>query len=342
MDKQERITALVRLGDHLRTGQDDFLGASIKRTALHNGWLTEDNQRQAIEAIAGKMLTQEALDHWLANYRIPEANTPHTVGLVMAGNLPLVGFHDLLCVFASGHRAQIKLSDKDPYLLPALLRALRLIDARTERYFQVAERLSDFDVVIATGSNNSARYFGEYFARYPHIIRRNRNAVAVLTGNETPEELAALGHDVFDYFGLGCRNVAKLYVPENYDFEPLLEALHEFRAIVRNNKYKNNFDYNYALYMLNSVVYKGNGCVLLTENTSLQSPIAGLHYEFYDDRQALAEALRQRSEEIQLIVSHLAFPDLPVFPFGAAQQPGLADYADGVDTMEFLLNLPIT
>lgn len=338
MNKEERLAALVQLGKQLQK-EDEFLSASIKRTALHNPWFTEANQRQAISAIAEQMLTAEKLAAWLANYELPATTDGQWVGLVMAGNLPLVGFHDVLCVFMSGHWSRIKLSEKDPYLLPALLRMLRLLDKRTEAYFSVVERLADFSAVIATGSNNSARYFKEYFAKYPHIIRQNRNAVAVLTGDESAEDLHALGQDVFGYFGLGCRNVSKLYLPEGYNFPPLLEALHEYRQIVNHVKYKNNFDYNYALYMLNMVKYESNGCVLMTENTSLQSPIATLHYEYYSDEEQLQAELLNRKEEIQLVVSHLSIPGLPSFAFGQAQLPALDDYADGVDTMSFLLEL---
>lgn len=340
MNKEERFNALVRLGEWLSSGEDEFLQASIKRSAIHNGWFTEANQQQAIEAIATQMLSPEKLTAWLAKYDVPETTVSKQVGLVMAGNLPLVGFHDLLTVFMSGHRAQVKMSDKDPYLLPAILRALKIIDERTTGYFDVVNNLQDFEAVIATGSNNSARYFKAYFAKYPHIIRRNRNAVAVLSGEESVEELLALGHDIFDYFGLGCRNVSKLYVPEGYDFKPLLEALHEYRHLLINHtKYKNNFDYNYALYVLNKVSYEANGCILITENTSLQSPIATLHYEYYTGLEAVTTELLLREEEIQLVVSQLPLDGLAVYPPGTAQQPGLSDYADGVDTMAFLLSL---
>lgn len=339
MNKEERFAVLVKLGEQLREGEDEFLAASIKRTSLHNPWLTKANQQQAIAAIAEQMLTVEKMEAWLADYELPTTTNAQWVGLVMAGNLPLVGFHDLLCVFMSGHQARIKLSDKDPYLLPALLRILRLIDPRTENYFSVVEKLADFTVVIATGSNNSARYFKEYFSKYPHIIRRNRNAVAVLTGEETTEELQALGHDIFDYFGLGCRNVSKLYLPKGYDFRHLLETLHEHRHIVNHVKYKNNFDYNYALYILNKVQYESNGCVLLTENTSLQSPIATLHYEYYTDENVLRDELINLKEEIQLVISNLLFSEVSTYAFGQAQRPALSDYADGVDTMAFLLKL---
>ena len=211
MKLKERINALIKLGEHLRRDDDEYLQAVMHRTQYNNAWFTIENQHLAVRAIAKQMLDPGKLEQWLSGYDIPEETRPQTVGLVMAGNIPLVGFHDLLCVFAARHRAMIKLSDKDQYLLPYLLKLLARFDGRTEDYFQVVDKLQGFDAVIATGSNNSARYFEAYFGKYPHIIRRNRNAVAVLDGRESEEELRALGRDVFQYFGLGCRNVAKIY-----------------------------------------------------------------------------------------------------------------------------------
>ena len=338
MTLQERIDALVRLGDHLR-GKDEYLEAVIKRTAYHNPWFTGENQQAAVDAVADRMLRREVLERWLACYTIPEETAPTTVGLVMAGNIPLVGFHDLLCVFAAGHRAQIKLSEKDPYLLPYLLELLARFDGRAAGYFETVGRLEGFDAVIATGSNNSSRYFEAYFGRYPHIIRRNRNGVAVLTGAENREELAGLGKDVFRYFGLGCRNVSKVYVPAGYRFEPLLEALHEYRDIVLHNKYKNNFDYNFAVHVLNKTVYKNNGCILLTENASLQSRIGELYYEYYESIDVLEKELARRESEIQCIIAREGLLKGTAVPFGRSQEPELGDYADGVDTMRFLLEI---
>lgn len=339
MKLQERIAALVALGQLIQSGEDEFLQATIKRSAIHNPWFTEGNQRQALDAIADQMLNATRMEEWLAPYSIVEPKEKQWVGLVMAGNLPLVGFHDVLCVFVSGHRSRIKLSDKDPYLLPAVLRALKRIDPRTEDYFEMVNKLSGFQAVIATGSNNSARYFESYFGGYPNIIRRNRNGVAVLNGKESPQDLIALGMDVFSYFGLGCRNVAKLYLPNGYHFDPLLEALHRYNHLANHTKYKNNFDYNYALLILNKVDFKANGCILLKEEKTLHSSIATLHFEYYDNKNELQEELQNRRDEIQLVVSKDQFEGLAVFDFGEAQQPALDDYADGVDTMQFLLGL---
>jgi hypothetical protein len=339
MKLKERIQALIKLGEHLRREDDEYLQAVMHRTQYNNPWFTIQNQQLAVRAIAEQMLDRTKLEQWLSAYNIPEETKPQTVGLVMAGNIPLVGFHDLLCVFVAGHRAMIKLSDKDQYLLPYLLKLLGRFDSRAEDYFQVVEKLQGFDAVIATGSNNSARYFEAYFGKYPHIIRRNRNAVAVLDGQESEEELRALGRDVFQYFGLGCRNVAKIYVPRNYGFNALLEALHEHRDLVLHSKYKNNFDYNYALFVLNKVKYQANGCILLTENKAIASHIAGLHYEYYDDLETVKNEMEERASEIQCIIAREELLPIKTYSFGEAQSPELWDYADGVDTMAFLSGL---
>lgn len=338
MTLQERIDTLVQLGEHL-LGEDEYLDALMQRTYYNNHWFIVENQQKAVRAIATHFLQRDRLEKWLSRYDISERKPILTVGLVMAGNIPLVGFHDLLCVFVAGHKAKIKLSDKDRFVLPYLLKLLERFHPETAQYVELVERLQDFNAVIATGSNNSARYFEAYFGKYPHIIRRNRNGVAVLTGRETPDELHNLGKDVFSYFGMGCRNVAKLYVPENYDFTPLLEALHDYRDIVLHTKYKNNFDYYYAIHVLNKELFWNNGCVILTKNTSLQSPVANLFYDYYDTEAMLENELKSRENEIQVVVSAREWQGLHSVPFGQAQEPELWDYADGVDTMAFLLSL---
>lgn len=338
MKRSERIDALVQLGERLQQ-EDDYLKAIMHRTQYNNAWFTIENQEKAVRAIAEHFLEADKLNDWLARYDIPEQTDAKTVGLVMAGNIPLVGFHDWLCIFTAGHHAKVKLSDKDQYLFPYLLKLLAEIDERAASYTEMVDRLSGFDAVIATGSNNSARYFEAYFGRYPHIIRRNRHGVAVLTGEETQGELLELGKDIFQYYGLGCRNVAKLYLPKPYDFDPLLEALHEYREIVMNTKYKNNFDYNYALYTLNKAAFKANGCVMLVEEPALQSRIACLHYEQYENLEEVERDLKARREEIQCVVAQTDTLQHKSYAFGSAQAPELWDYADGEDTLAFLLSL---
>lgn len=339
MTQNERIDLLVRLGDHLLKNEDEFLKALMSRTHFNNQWFTLENQELSLKSIAENFLTATKLNAWLANYQRLEPISPKRVGLVLAGNIPMVGFHDILCVFVAGHYAIVKLSSKDEFILPYLFKLMGQWDSRAIPYFTIVDRLEQFDSVIATGSNNSARYFEAYFGKYPHIIRKNRNGVAVLTGEESKEELHELGKDVFRYFGLGCRNVAKLYVPQGYDFDLLLTALHEFRDIIRHNKYKNNFDYNYAMYLLNKEPFLANGCVQLREDATISSRIANLNYEYYHDLEALEEHLKQIAEAVQCVVAKPGVLGVPSIPFGKAQEPDLGDYADGVDTLAFLESL---
>ena len=338
MTLDQRIQLMVQLGTYLNSG-GEFLDAVMHRTEYNNGWLTKENCKKAAGAIAGNYLQAAALKKWAQQYQLSDNSRPLKIGVVMAGNIPLVGFHDLLAVFLSGNEAIIKLSDKDKYLMPHLIQKLISWDKRAASCFQLVDKLAGFDAVIATGSNNSARYFEQYFGNYPNIIRKSRNGIAILDGTESRADLYALGEDVFSYFGLGCRNVSKLYVPTDYDFDPLLEALHEYRNIILNNKYKNNFDYNYAMYLLNKVPHKANGCIILIENEAIPSRIASLHYEFYDKADNLVTLLQKSKQEIQCIVGRELLSGISMIPFGKAQQPELTDYADGIDTMTFLKQL---
>ncbi len=340
MHLQQRIELLAELGHYLRTGGDEALDQAIQQSYFENKWFTEENTRKALKAIAEAFLDQSKLEAWAAQYPIKDTDFPSkTVGLVMAGNIPLVGFHDWLCVFVAGHRAKVKLSDKDKRLLPLLLKKMGEWKHESWAYtefVQEGEYLTGIDAVIATGSNNTARYFEQYFAKYPNIIRRNRNAVAVLSGMESAAEMYALGEDIFSYFGLGCRNVSKLYVPHGYQFDALLEALHEYRELVLHDKYKNNFDYNFTLYILNNIPHLNNGCLLLREESGLQARIASVHYEYYDDLQEIDQLLAAKREEIQCVVSQVKVNGFDIIPFGKSQEPSLTDYPDGVDVMDFL------
>ena len=333
------LEAFVRLGHYIRA-RPEHLGAYVQRTAHHNAWFTPDNQWRMLEAIAEDYLAEDKLRAWVGAYAktgndAAVAPEPKTVGLVMAGNLPLVGFHDWLSVVVSGHRALVKLSDKDPYLLPHLAKKLEEFGVG-EGVTRFAERLKDFDAVIATGSDNTSRYFREYFGKYPHIIRGNRTSVAVLHGDETTEELRALADDVFAYFGQGCRSVGKLYVPADYDLTPLLDVLHEHKQLAMHSKWKNNFDYNYALLAINREPFQMTGSLLLVEREELHSRLATLHYERYDDLADLAIDLHGLRDELQQVVSAREVPGVAVTAAGAGQRPGLTDYADGVDVMAWL------
>ena len=338
---KERIEALIQLGKEL-TPDNDRLQSAIRRTQQTNGWLTAENQWHAINAIRTYFLDRARLSAWIAPYNIPESGTPNpkTVSLVLAGNIPAVGFHDVLCMFVAGHKAKIKVSDKDPFLMPCIINNLIDINPAAAAYFEVVDgKMGDFDAVIATGSNNSARYFESYFGKYPHIIRKNRNAVAILRGDENEADFRKLGADIFTYFGLGCRNVSKIYVPESYNFEPLLEILHENKELVLHDKYKNNFDYQFTLVILNKLKYQSNGCLMMIENEGIASPIAMVFYEYYADLEDLTRILTGRADEIQCIVSKQSVVGIPSFDFGEAQKPSLTDYADGVDTLAFLMTL---
>ncbi len=335
----ERLDLLAKLGEYLLSA-DERLLAYVQRTHFHNPWFTPENQQMSMQAIAEEMLDRTKLEAWATAAAVPDLPTgPKNIGIVMAGNIPMVGFQDFLCVFAAGHHAQIKLSEKDKYLFPFLVNWMGTLDERVADMVSFTERLTDFDAVIATGSNNAFRYFEAYFGKKPGILRKNRNSVAVLTGKESEEELRALGKDVFQYFGLGCRNVSKLYVPSAYNFDPLLEVLHEFRDIVLHEKYKHNFDYNYAMFILNKADFLNTGSLILQENPSLLSRIACLHYEYYESSEDLLTKLEDQREGIQCLVSGNSLENWNRLAFGSTQRPGLYDYPDGVDVMQFLLRL---
>jgi hypothetical protein len=302
------------------------------RASAANAWFIPPFIDLAVQQIVGNYLDGEKLTRWAASYGIPDdpANA-RTVGLVMAGNIPLVGFHDMICVFLSGHRQRFKCSSRDA-ILPAYLAEWlhREVPETKERIVQ-ADMLKGCDAYIATGSDNSARYFEQYFARFPHIIRRNRTSVAILDGSETPAELSLLADDIQQYFGLGCRNVTQLLVPEGYDFVPLLAALRKYAYFTDEHKYRHNFDYNLTIQIMNNRFYMTNDAVLLTEDPSPFSPISQVNYRFHDGKDKLTGELDP--EKIQCIVGkgHT--------PFGQAQSPALTDYPDGVDTMAFLAGL---
>ncbi|MEN0048560.1 MAG: acyl-CoA reductase [Bacteroidota bacterium] len=334
MKLSARIDAMVKLGEHLRAG-DEFLDALMQRSYHENKWFTIENQEQAVEAITTQFLERKALESWVAAYEIKEEQSKN-IGLVLTDNIPLAGFQDVLAVLMAGHHAQIKLPEKDKYVLPYLIKVLGKINPATESYFSIVPKLQNFDAVIATRNDKATRYLETYFQKYPNIIRKIRKGVAVLDGSETREELVALGKDVFQNFGLGARNIAKLYVPKDYPFEPLLETLHEYRQIVLNDKYKNNFDYHYALYIINRAKYLANGCIMLKEEEAVLSPIANLHYEYYESIEELVKRIETQSPDIELIASQFELSNLTTIPFGKTQQPSLFDYASGVDTMQFL------
>lgn len=325
------------LGQQLSFPDEDLIN-TIQNECHYNAWFTSANTERAVKAIGG-MLNKDDLLRWLSNYRLNN-EYPKRVGLILAGNIPLVGFQDVLCVLASGNNALIKASSNDARLIITVLNRLCLIEPSLSNQFSFVERLQNFDAVIATGSNNTSRYFEYYFGKVPNIIRKNRNSVAVLTGSETSEQLYELGHDIFDYFGLGCRNVSKMYVPDGYDFTRFFEAIEPYHPIIHHHKYNNNYDYNKSIYLVNKDKHLDNGFLLLKEDTNIASPLAVLFYEYYDDRNTLEKILEEKEDNIQCVVSNLDLNTCnQVVPFGQSQQPKLWDYADGVDTMDFLTKL---
>lgn len=309
----------------------DTLQNVINRQISYNGWFTEDNVRKSLLEL-GSLLTEEQLSNWLKKYTF--TNNPITVAVIMAGNIPLVGFHDFVCVLLSGNRVAAKLSSDDKTLLPALAEHLvQFVPGLGERIVFSTGRIAEMDAVIATGSDNSLTYFKQYFGKYPHIFRKNRTSIAVLSGRESAEEMKELANDVFSYFGLGCRNVSHLMVPEGFNIDLFFEGIYDHGGIVHNNKYGNNYDYNKAVYLLNQHPLLDNNFVLLRESADLFSPLAMIHYQYYKEKSDVDSFLADHEGEIQVVVGH------DYTPFGKAQSPQLDDYADGVDVMDWLQNI---
>ena len=309
----------------------------IERAIHYNGWFTPDNILFNLEGWS-KSLTEENLDKWLKPYNFENTNCK-TVGIVLAGNIPLVGLHDFISVLIAGHKVLVKQSSNDMKLLPILANYLIALDPAYKSRIEFTEgRMNNFEAVIATGSNNTSRYFEYYFANKSAIIRKNRNSVAVLTGEETNEDLEKLGHDIFRYFGLGCRSVSKLYVPENYDFDSFYKAVQEpWSSLMNHAKYANNYDYNKAVYLMSEFKMLDNGFLILKEDASFGSPIATLFYETYSSKESLKASLEANEENLQCIVAEDLLPS--EIEFGKTQFPELWDYADSIDTLEFLQNL---
>lgn len=353
MKLEQRIQAFVALGKFMSQFSSekhskkenipfndaffDEMVSLIKLAKSHNGWFSEDNIQFAFKSWEDA-LTEENLLQWTSAYSL-EKSQNKTIALVLAGNIPLVGFHDFLSVLISGNKVLAKLSSNDKLLLPYLSKYLMTVEPEFEnRISYTEEKLENFDAVIATGSNNTARYFDYYFGKYPNIIRKNRNSVAILTGNETPEQLKELANDIFRYFGLGCRNVSKIYIPENYNFDAFFKAMYSWNHVINDHKYINNYDYNKAVYLMSNLNLLDNEFLLLKEDSNFSSPISVLFYETYKNIDSLKNLLKAESNNIQCIVSKIGVEN--EIEFGQTQHPQLWDYADDVDTLEFLLKLP--
>ena len=301
------------------------------RAKAQNGWFTPESIDYAFEGLSF-MLTKEKLTKWTSAYSL-DPEVPKIIGVIMAGNIPMVGFHDLMSVLISGHIAAVKMSSQDNVLMNQVINWLIEIEPRFKRNIDIRERLEEVDAVIATGSDNTARYFEYYFGKYPNIIRKNRTSVAVIDGTETPEELIALGRDIFHYYGLGCRNVSKMYVPKGFDISSIFPHWEIYANVVNQNKYRNNYDYNKAILLVNGTEHLDTGFLMTQASTSIVSPTSVLYHEIYESKEQLTSILETNAEKIQCIIGH------EYIPFGKAQSPEPWDYADGVDTLNFLSEL---
>ena len=353
MQLNKRIQAFVALGDFMSQFSnenyikkdnipfnDRFFEAmteAIQLSKSYNGWFTKNNIQFAFKSWVDA-LNEENLLKWTATYDL-EKSLNHNIAMVLAGNIPLVAFHDLLSVLISGNRVIAKLSSNDKLLLPYLTKYLIAIEPEFEsKIVFTEEKLENFDAVIATGSNNTARYFEYYFGKYPNIIRKNRNSVTVLSGKETSEDLKNLSNDIFRYFGLGCRNVSKLFIPKDYNFDAFFNAMFTWKEVINDNKYINNYDYNKAVYLMSNINLLDNEFLLLKEDVSFSSPISVTFYEYYDNLELVKEQLITEKDNIQCIVSNLGIEN--EIKFGETQKPKLWDYADQIDTIDFLIKLP--
>lgn len=350
---QQRIDSLAKLGHKLQLHVNEFIQydktsyvadspflKAVQLAGAANGWFTKESVIQAFQAVI-PWLSYQSLNNWIKNYSLPEQNNqPKTISVVMAGNIPLVNFHDMLAVLISGNRFLGKLSSSDPHLMPFVAQELLQLEPAWQPYITFTDgRLQHPDAIIATGSNNTSRYFDFYFSRYPHIIRRNRTSVAVLHGHETDAQLQALGADVFSYYGLGCRNVSKLFLPQGFSVARLIEQFEGHAAVIEHHKYHNNYDYQKAILLINNQPFFDGGFVLLKEDEALHAPVATVHLAFYTSLQQVQAAVLQHAEHIQCVVSSLPMPPLQTIQPGQTQQPSLTDYPDGVDVIKFLTEL---
>jgi len=350
MELQERLAGLADLShfldeylaqpDNPLTDTTRSMDQAVSKAEEENSWFTRPNLIFALSEIS-RVLKKPYLERWISEYDSKDLAPSRLakVGVVMAGNLPLVGMHDFMAVLVSGHIFKGKLSSRDTKLLPYLSEQLIRMNPGFEDLIQFTEEsIGDCDAIIATGSNNTYRYFDYYFSHRPHIFRKNRNGIAVLSGQESPADLERLSDDLFMYFGLGCRSVSKIFVPEGYNFDKFFGAIEKYRHLEDHNKYKNNYDYQRSIHLLNKIPHLDNGFLIVKEEQSEASPIATLHYESYASRDELSLKISPDDDSIQCVVSHQAL-HVPVLDPGSSQKPDLWDYADNVDTLNFLLNL---
>ena len=350
MTLQERIEAFDTLGQFLAQFKNsekkselnelnlqffDLMAEELTTAEMKNRWFIKDNLVFAIDSWA-QLLNKDLLSQWVSSYTFSSKSL--NIGVIQAGNIPLVGFHDFLAVLISGHRFIGKTSSKDDNLPRFLSEILIAIDSRFQEKIKWQERLNNIDAVIATGSDNTARYFNYYFGKKPNIIRKNRSSWAIITGKESDEELVLLGKDIFSYYGLGCRNISKLFVPDHYDFRKFFEAIESFKEVYYNNKYANNFDYNQSVYLMNQIKFLENGFFIVKEDVEYHSPLSVAFYEYYSDLKFVEERINLHSQNIQLVSSAKGEINNTI-PFGEAQTPQLWDYADNIDSLDFLSKL---
>ena len=338
MTLQARIKAFADLGLFLNDPQNlPKIELWADMASHQNSWFTIENVKNSLNSIANYFLQEDLLRQWTDLYDIPDTpKTVKSIGVIMAGNIPAVGFHDMMTIVLSGHVCVAKLSSQDSYLMTTLIEKLLEINPNLE--IRIADKLNEVDALIATGSDNSARYFEYYFKSKPNIIRKNRTSVGILNGKETNEDFLNLGKDITDYFGLGCRNISKLYVPENYVFTNFYDSIEPLGDIFYHNKYKNNYDYNKSIYLVNMMPHFDNGFMILAPSENLVSPISVIFYEEYKNEADLKLKIEENKYKIQCVVSKEALFENSL-NFGEAQKPKLWDYADGVDTLNFLLSL---
>ena len=343
MNINERTEIISNIGEFLKNYLDEKYDNKkndnliefekvIKKAQSNNPWFTDENIKINL-TYWSKKLIKTNLNQWLSKYNLKDTFRKN-IAIIMAGNIPLVGFHDLICVFLAGHNSIIKLSSNDKYLLPFLL---NLVKFPSDRVVYLDGMLKEYDAVIATGSNNTSRYFEYYFKNKQSIIRKNRNSIAILDGNETDEDLKSLSHDILTYFGLGCRSVSKLYVPKDYNFDSFFNSIFGYKDLINNHKYANNYDYNKAIYLMSEYKFLDNGFFMIKEGNEMHSPISTINYEYYDNISHLNEKIKQQEDNIQCVVSNIKFEGR--IDFGETQNPSLNQYADNIDVMNFLLTI---
>lgn len=347
MNINDRIDIISEIGEFLKNYLDkkydnkkdskliDF-EIVIKQAQLSNPWFTDENIKVNLTYWSEK-LSKPSLNQWIDLYNFKDSKR-RNIAIIMAGNIPLVGFHDFLCVFLSGNNSIIKLSSNDKHILPFLTNLIISKNNKlSERVTYLDGMLKNYEAVIATGSDNTSRYFEYYFKNKQSIIRKNRNSIAILDGNETDDDLKSLSYDILTYFGLGCRNVSKLYVPKNYNFDSFFNSIFDYKDLINNHKYANNYDYNKAIYLMSEYKFLDNGFFMIKQGTEMYSPISTINYEYYHNTTLLEKSIKQKEDNIQCVVSNIQFKGK--IDFGQTQNPPLNQYADNIDVIEFLLTI---